>query len=223
LWERYIVFSGDDLQFTLPHPLGVLLLLLAISLLLNIKPLVSVIPWRGDEDYFISNTLSLAFMLSTEWLLILLTSFFLLVYFAWRNLRWTIPVGALILLGIIFFMWIINPLVEIKDSILFRYPYVNYWFFAFLPKLALILRLEPYYEILYRVIPFIASFALVWISQIYFLPPEKPVDLFWGCAVATIPLVYYYSSILYLERAAIVLMTIVCFNIQNLLYDDFSN
>jgi hypothetical protein len=120
------------------------------------------------------------------------------------------------------FIGLENPFVEIKESILFRYPYINYWFFALLPRLALTLSAEPYYEILFRVIPFIASVALVCICQIYFLRPEKPLDLLWGCAVATIPLVFYYSSILYLEQSAIVLMTLVCFNIKDLFHEDFT-
>lgn len=218
----WLVFSAGDLQVKLDTThWRFLLTLLVISILLNFKPLTSVIPWRGDEDYFISNSLSLASITSTKWLLVLLTSFFLLIYSAWRKTGWTIPVGILILLGVIFFIWVENPFAGIKESILFRYPYVNYWFFAFLPKLALTLRAEPYYELLFRVMPFLASFALVWICQIYLRRPEKPVDLLWGCAVVTIPLIYYYSSILYLELPAVVLMVLVCFNIKNLFYDDF--
>lgn len=218
----WLIFSGDDLRLRFDSTRwGFPVMLLAISILLNFKPLVSVIPWRGDEDYFISNTLALAFTTSIKWLVILLAALALLIYLAWRNSRWTLPLGIITLSGIILFLWLENPFAGIKDTILFRYPYVNYWFFALLPKLALTLRLEPYYEILFRVIPLFASFALVWICQVYFRRPETPIDLLWGCAVATIPLVYYYSSILYLELPPIVLMTLVCFNIRNLLSDDF--
>ena len=52
--------------------------------------------------------------------------------------------------------------------------------------------------------------------------PTKLIDLLWGCAIITLPLVYYYSSILYIELPAIVLMTVVCFNLQSLLQDDFT-
>lgn len=218
----WVAFSGDDLQIRVDTTAWKFSFIpLAVLTVLNLKPLTSVIPWRGDEDYFISNTLALVLTLSTKWPIFLFTSLFLLIYLAWRKTRWTLPAGILILVGLIFFMWVENPFVEIKETVLFRYPYVNYWFFAILPKLALTMRLEPYYEIFFRVIPFIASFALVWICQLNFLPPEKPVDLLWGCAVATIPLVFYYSSILYLELPAIVLMTLVCFNIQSLFSDDF--
>ena len=218
------VLSGNDLQIRIDPTRsrwGFLVILLVISILLNFKPLTSVIPWRGDEDYHISNTLVLASTISTKWLLALCAVLFLLVYMAWRRTRWAILVGVFLLLGVIVFIFLENPLAAIKDDVLFRYPYINYWFFAFFPKLALLLRADPYQEVLFRVIPFIAGIALVWVCQMYFVRPEKPVDLLWGCAVATIPLVYYYSSILYLELPAVLLMTLVCMNIPNLLQEDF--
>jgi hypothetical protein len=176
-----------------------LLCLFAIYLLLNLKPLLSVIPWRGDEDYHIQNTLVLASQISIKWLLALFEVLFLLIYLAWQESKWTAPAGLLCLAGLITMMWIQSPLAAVKDTILFRYPYVNYWFFALHPKLALLLRAAPYQEILFRLVPFLASLALVWICQTYFLPPTKPLDLLWGGAFVTLPLLYYYSSILYLE------------------------
>jgi len=220
----WLVVSANDLQIRIDPTRsrrGFLAGLLVISILLNFKPLTSVIPWRGDEDYLISNTLFLASTISTKWLLAFLVPFFLLIYTAWRKTRLAIPVGILFLAGVILFIWLKDPFAGIKDTVLFRYPYLNYWFFAFLPKLALVLRSDPYQEVLFRVIPFIASVALAWICQMYFVRPEKPLDLLWGGALATIPIVFYYSSILYLELPAVVLMTLVCVNIQNLLQQDF--
>ena len=218
----WVILAGNDLPIRIaPTRWGFLLVLLLVSLLLNLKPLTSVIPWRGDEDYHIQNTLALASQISTKWLLAFWVVFFLLLYSAWRRTRWMIPADLCILLGIIFFIWLANPFAGIKDTVLFRYPYLNYWFFALLPKLALIWQGSPYYEVLFRIVPFIASVALVWICQMYFLQPEKPIDLLWGGAVATLPLLFYYSSILYLELPAIFLMTLVCMNIQSLLQEDF--
>ncbi len=131
-------------------------------------------------------------------------------------------IGVLALFSAIVFIWSENPFSEIKDTILFRYPYINYWFFAFFPKLALFLRADPYQEVLFRVIPFVASLATVWICQKHFIGTEKLTDLLWGCTAITIPLLYYYSSILYLEWPAALLMTLVCLNIQKLLQEDVS-
>src|SRR6266496_4361113 len=49
----WIILAGNDLPVKIePSRWGFLIALLAISILLNFKPLASVIPWRGDEDYF---------------------------------------------------------------------------------------------------------------------------------------------------------------------------
>ena len=75
----WLAFLGSDVQIRIDsNRWGFLLILLVISIALNFKPLASVIPWRGDEDYFISNTLSLASSISTKWLLVLFAAFFLI-------------------------------------------------------------------------------------------------------------------------------------------------
>ena len=217
----WVILSGNDLQIKIePVHWKYLLPLLAISILLNFKPLTSVIPWRGDEDYHIKNTFVLASAISTKWLLAFFVVFFLPIYLAWRKTKWTLTVSVLALCGAIILIWLQNPFTEIKATILFRYPYINYWFFALVPKLTLIFRSDPYQEVLFRVIPFLASFVLVWICQRYFIGTQKIIDLLWGCAVITIPLLYYYSSILYLELPAVLLMTLVCINIPRLLQED---
>ena len=62
-------------------------------------------------------------------------------------------------------------------------------------------------------VPFLSSFLLVWIFQKDLSRSRPYRNLVWGLVVASIPLVYYYSSILYLEMPAVVLMLIVCFNL----------
>ena len=83
------------------------------------------------------------------------------------------------------------------------------------------LKVNPYQEVFYRMVPFLSTFALVWIFQRDLCRSKPILNLFWGLAVASIPLVYYYSSILYIEMPAIALMLIVCLNIPSLLKDDF--
>ena len=218
----WLLVSASELEITIDFIYWpFFLILLSILVLINIRPLFSVIPWRGDEDYHIENTLLLVSQISTKWLLACFGILLALFYAAWRKTSWMVIPGLLVLSGIIVTFFINNPLEGVSDSALFRYPYLNYWFFAILPKLALTLHLNPYQEILFRPVPFMAGVALVWACQMHFLPPQKVSDILWGCAVATIPLLFYYSSILYLELPAVFLMVIVCINIKSLLLDDF--
>lgn len=218
----WLLVSADQLQLTIElKRWHFFVVLFAVLVLINSRSLTSVIPWRGDEDYHIENTLLLASQISTRWLPAFGMVLLGLLYAAWRKAGWAVVAGLMLLSGIILASIRGNPLPGVSDNALFRYPYVNYWFFAIPPRLAFSLHITPYQEILFRILPFMAGAALVWTCQMYFLPVKKYPDLLWGCAVATIPLLFYYSSILYLELPAVLLMVIVCINIRSFLQDDF--
>lgn len=190
-------------------------LLAAGLLMLNFLPLASVIPWRGDEDYHMIRVLSLIERVQWDMLIPFLLFWLGILFLAWWKPFWAIIAGA-------FFLW--RALVTFPQATplaTLRYPYVNYWLLALAPALAKQVA-SPYHEFLYRIIPFLSVVALTWYFQRNLTREVKPMNLLWGLAVATIPVVYYYSSILYLELPAIFLMTIVCLRSEQLLTKDYS-
>jgi len=129
--------------------------------------------------------------------------------------------GGLFLVGIIFFYIFMNPLKDTGPGYLLRYPFVSYWFAAFLPEIATLFA-NPYYEILYRIIPLVFACAIARLFQSKLSSNDTYINLIWGGVVAVIPVLFYYSSMQYLEMPVIFLMTIVCFEIKSLVYDDLS-
>lgn len=213
--------SAGDLQIrVIPINWSHFFILLAGLLVLNLRPLTSDIPWRGDEDYHIARTLSLASRIATKWVIAFFIVFISSAYIAWKKSKWSIFPGILFVAGLIFFSITKNPLAEIAPTTL-RYPYISYWFVAVIPKLAMLIKVNPYQEVLFRIVPFLSTFALVWVFQNELAKSKTALVLLWGLAVATIPIVYYYSSILYLELPAVCLMLIICLNLKSLLKDDW--
>jgi hypothetical protein len=214
--------SAKDLEVRI-EPLNGwhLLILLAGLVILNFKTLTIDIPWRGDEGIHITRTLALASSISIIWVLTFIVLFLSTAMLAWKKSKWSILLGMVSIAGVISFNIVKNPLTGISSSVLMRYPFINYWFYAILPSLAMAIKVNPYQEVFFRMVPFLSTFALVWIFQRDLCRSKPILNLFWGLAVASIPLVYYYSSILYIEMPAIALMVIVCFNIPSLLKDDF--
>jgi hypothetical protein len=218
----WVVFSAKDLVIQLkPIHWGFFLILLAGLVLLNIRLLTVNLPWRGDEDIHITRTLALAS--TTAGLIELVFGFVLLVTLAlaWKKSKWAVLPGIAFLAGVIAYYLAKNPLSGITTSILLRYPYINYWFFAIAPMAAMAVKTNPYQEAFFRIVPFLCTFLLVWVFQSFLSGSKTYLNILWGLAAATIPLVYYYSSILYLELPTVVLMLVVCLNIRSLLKDDF--
>ncbi len=195
-------------------------ILLAGLIVLNLKPLTSDIPWRGDEGIHIARSLALASIIPIVWVFVFIIVFSATVYLAWKKSNWAIILGLLFVEGVISFNVVSNPLARIPSTILLRYPFLNYWFFALLPMAAIAAKVNPYQEVFYRVVPFLSTFLLVWIFQKDLFRSKTVPSLFWGLAAASMPLVYYYSSILYIELPAIVLMLIVCIHAPRLLKDE---
>jgi hypothetical protein len=218
----WVVFSAKDLVIQLkPIHWGFFLILLAGLVLLNIRPLTVNLPWRGDEDIHINRTIALASVTSIRWMIVLAIGFIATAFLAWKRSKWSILAGGLSVAGLIAFTVIKNPLAGIPSSNLLRYPYINYWFFALVPVVARALNINIYQEVFFRMVPFLSTFLLVWIFQSSLSGSKTFVTVLWGLAVVSLPLVYYYSSIIYLELPAVVLMLIVCLNIRSLVKDDY--
>jgi len=201
----------------------------AITLLgvvtLNSYTLTSVIPYKGDEAFHIERTLEVAGRIHALEILIITSLFFILMMYAIKKQRWIILFLFLLLIaGIIYYYVNTNPFTDMLQYPLFylRYPFINYWFFALIPKIVSLFG-SPYHEILYRVIPVFFVSGVMWIWQKRILGSSFKKYIIWGLAIATLPLVFYYSSILYLEPPAVLLMMIVCFDINRLVQQNSKN
>jgi len=214
--------SGGDIRAKISLKSLILLVIMVGGLaVINFNALNYNIPWRGDEDFHIKKTLDLLKIISLKWVLLYLIFQILLFYKIfqkpWRLLRITV----VLISGIIPFLFIGYIFIKNGSSFLLRYPFVDYWFFAVVPKIASVIN-SPYSEILFRIIPFLSVAVIVWIFQSKLIS-SWIMKIVWGISCALIPIVLYYSSILYLELPAAVLMLVVCFRIKGLLQKDFND
>ena len=193
--------------------------LLAGLAILNYRALTSVIPWRGDEGGHIARTLGIAAAIPARWVAGELAGFGFFLYAAWRNAKWAIPIWILQIGSIVLFYLSSGPFEGFRPTFLLRYPFVNYWLLALAPKLALLIG-DPYHEILYRVIPFLFFALLLWAILESWRPAKTLERALWVLAAATVPVLFYYSSILYIEPPAVFLMMVVCLRIKDLLHED---
>ncbi len=190
-----------------------LIVLLAVIFLLNFRPLMSVIPWRGDESHHLLKAVILVKRVPWQFFLAGLVSISVILYLSWRRPLWAAIVAVLLLAFALSRYQTGNPIATL------RYPYFSTWFFSLAPSLVSIFD-TPYHEILYRVIPFFSAVALAWLFQTGLSKNEPILNILWGLAVATIPTVFYYSSITYLEMPAVFLMMIVCLRIEQIVTKD---
>jgi hypothetical protein len=211
LWS---LWGSNHVKIRLEKQSFFLLIILAVFMgLINIKPLMSPIPWKGDEDFHIFTVRLLIPLIKNRFPLFILLLLF--IYSGWRKSKWSLAVGAVLLISIVLY----NYLYEFYYPSILRYPYISRYFQALFP-----LILQPfggdYYEFSYRPIPFISAIVLAWISaSAAVLHPR--LRLLTGISLATMPLLYYYSSILYLELPVTVLMLIVCLDMDTLLHEKF--
>ncbi len=219
LWV-YLSASPLEFHFNIGDYFTGGLVLLGI-ILLNYRALNSVIPFRGDEGLHIDRTLVVFTKISTEWVLGVLLLFILFIYLAIKNPKWAIFAGVIIVMSAVLFFLQKNPFLdEMKDPVFFvRYPFINYWLFVLAPKLVSLVS-SPYHEFLFRIIPVLSMGTIAWSIQRRMTISGIPLNIALILSIATIPVVFYYSSILYIEPPAILLMTIVCLEINNLTYED---
>lgn len=212
--------SSLHFEFSLKNLIIFALLLIALAIM-NYRQLVSGLPWRGDEDFHVAVTITLFQTVSN--IRVLLLFFFFVDFFliVWAKPTWGIPLILLFVSGAILVISSANPFSELDSGYLLRYPFLSYWFIAIPPAIATLVT-NPYNEILYRLMPIVFACSIVYLYQKRLSTQTNQNNYLWAFAVATIPLVFYYSSILYLELPAIFLMLIVSFNIENLLFDDLA-
>ena len=200
-----ITFSRKD--FLAP---SALFLVLAVF---NAGALTAGIPWQGDESYHIYVTQSIAHVWVPPFALIVL----LVLCLSWKFFRWGLFLGTVTIAGASLFFIAYNP---IPQEDLLRYPFFTRWFHAVGPLLAKSIHVS-YNEAFYRVVPFIAAVIVAWACRQRVVSGGRLLSYAWGSAAATMPIMFYYSSILYLELPAVALMLFVCLGIKDLLRDDF--
>jgi hypothetical protein len=215
----FAYYSSGDLQVRLNHfDFISFLVLLLILLLLNHRTFISAIPMRGDEDYHIMVILDFARKFSAtvgfHLPFILLTVLFL--FTAFRKSKYYIVFGA----GVLFYFILFGASEQVSHSKILRYPFFPRTFQVIVPIIVNFFD-NLYIEFSYRVTPFVSAILLAWLSQRYRPFQDRILNLMFGIAIGSMPLVYYYSSVLYLEMPAVVLMIIICFQIEALLNDDF--
>ncbi len=188
-------------------------ILLPLMAGLNLRALTSAIPWRGDEGYHIAFVLSFAKLIPTSWLLLAILASGLLLFAVWRRPGLAAAACAVLVAGGIGIYLLRRP--PPLEAIL-RYPFVSRWFQALTPIL-----LRPLaglnHEVLYRIVPFVSAAALCWLYARSVHPRSPVIAVVLGLAAATVPSLFYYSSMLYLEMPAVLLMYVVCRDSEELL------
>lgn len=208
-----------------PAGLGWLVAALATVAALNVFSMTREVAWMGDEDHHLLTTVGLV-KLVRAWPGSFAVMAGLLVAFV-------VGAGRLRTIAFVGAAFVVLVLVEAMGAYrinavpanLTRYPYLLYWFMA-APVLAtqtLTNVLPPFSrgweEAVYRVVP-VVSVALLALVVGMRVERDRPLARWLlMLAVATIPVVFYYSAIVYLELPAVLLMTIVCLDADALLSD----
>jgi len=186
---------------------------------LNFRALTSALPWRGDESSHVAAALRLARMVPLCWTVIGLAVFLLILVISWRRPKYALASCALLVVGCVAVYLLRQP--PLVRGIL-RYPFVSRWFHALAPAfLGPLIGMQ--HEILFRLVPLFSAVILSWRFARSVSAQNTAIAVALGLAAATIPEVFYYSSLLYLEMPAVVLMFLVCTSIDQLLSASFND
>jgi hypothetical protein len=227
----------------IPLPVLPLSILTGLIYVINFRPLSVDIPWRGDEDVHIlyvmnliehlrrvgqtPNPLQSAFVIA--WVCLAVSFVVVLVrkqirkspHKVHENIILCVSGGIVVALPA-FLLFYGNVARESRIDMLslgqiLRYPYVEKWMSAFFSFVDYAGDIR-----LYRLVPFLSTILLAWYL---FVVIEKKlnntiVSVLASCAFVTIPLMYFFTSLLYLEMPVVLLMTYCIFNMRDLLFLD---
>jgi len=210
--------SASRLDFQLRFKLSwVEVGLLAGIVALNLFPLTSSIPWRGDEELHIRTAQIAPLKILVGYLACAIPFFFL----AFKKPTKVAGIGFLLACVGLAILLYGSPLQHDRAQFILRYPFINYWFISFIPGLANFFLGNSNYEFLYRITPIVSIIWIAWYFSQSLEDPNVFINALFGFSVATIPLLFYYSSVLYLELPAVFLMLVVCNRINFLLTSDY--
>lgn len=200
--------------------------LLLIGLLLNFRQLTYGVAWRGDEDSnfdfvrIFSNLIPFQiFFLKVLGLILMGTVF---KRFVKPAASLWIGVYSLIILLICYWAYQLNTINYYTsyeyNLIISRLPYL----FRMMPVLPVTLAkfvgLE-FQEMLYRSIAFLSMVLTAWYLARKFSGGQLYKALLIGTLFLTIPTIWYYSSVLYLEPCGVLLLSIILCNVSSWLND----
>jgi hypothetical protein len=199
-----------------------LLLIGACVLALNARALLVGVPWRGDEAFHLGRSLWLLrgvlgkLLVPLVITLIVTASAFLVPARLGRS--WLLPLLFALLValqGVWLFVYRPFPPIPLTTMGIARYPSFVSWLSA-APWIAVFPWWRPFepfsgrfVEAIFRLTPFVASVLLCWHGFRAVRARSIAAGLCLALAIATMPLVFYYSSIFYLEMPAVLLMAVV--------------
>lgn len=216
------VFSAGKISGKITKKDAISFFVLLISIfLLNFLPLFSPIAWRGDEPSHVDRILKLLNLVSPIWVVSFFLFFTLILILVIKKPKVGFPLWILFLISAILLFIVIRPINATNSDITFllRYPFANYWVIAVFPAIGSFIN-SLYSEPLFRIMPLLSTVAITWVFTRELEKSNKLIAWLWAMAIATIPLVFYYSSILYLEMPAVLLMCVVFANLDALLFSD---
>ena len=192
-------------------------LLMGVCLILDLRALLTDIPWRGDEDYHIMAAAPLALRLRPYLgIAALASAAYVGVNLFVSRAAW-VSIGSMVALS----LFALQPTL-IFDYDRFdplRYPYVSRFLAAMPILLSTFVTLHTP-EGIYRVVPFVSAVLIAYLVGRHAAKADPVGAWLTGLFVFTTPLLLYYSSILYLELPAVLLMAIVAFHAEALLFDE---
>ncbi len=202
-----------------------LLAALVVLAAANYLPITSDLSWRGDEDHHFKSSYMMGGVLAQMWFPLILLALPLIVMIVKRPAASPamrpvlLAVGAATIAAALLVSWQFPPKMEISPA---TYPLLVPTLASLPVRMLAPLYSSPYpAEWVFRVVPLMGAVILAWHCSRQALAAGGKASLaasaLMALAVGTVPVVYYYSSILYLEMPAIVCMTIVCFGAKNLL------
>ena len=210
-----------------------ILLLVGLALLVllcNYGPLCNNISVLGDESYHITrirllNAFLTWFFTAVKNLILPVIVFLILaVLLAWWK-RCRAETIISIFLASLLAIYIGTVTYYSPDFVgrldMLRYPFLSCWF----GNLGPIWRVNPYDERFFRIIPLLSAFGIgcfgLWAAR---KENVTPIAAFiFAFALTLTPTIYYYSTTLYLELPAVVLLLFVMYYIEPILTEDFES
>ncbi len=220
--------SGTVILYFKKHINVGLLGLLVMGLVLNIGTLVQGMPWRGDEDSNVDFVVIFSNLIPFQWFFAKCAA---LIVTAWLVCKYTklskslqLLVAALLVVVIAYWAYhlsIVGYYMPFQyNLIISRLPY----FIRMLPVFPVIAAKSmgiQYTEWLYRILPFLSAVLLAYTVAGHYSKDNKTHFFAIGLLVLTLPTVFFYSSILYLELTGLLLLTYVLLHADKWLRNTF--
>ncbi len=211
----YWFSKEQSFSFDLKKNLWIFCACAAMMIAVNIPGLAAEIPWRGDEDFHIGVTGSLVVLARRHGLVFFMPFLlFPVSFFVMRKGSLKVALFFIALLAAVCAYCGYALPFAISGAV--RYPLIlRYVCGAIVFPVSLFVRTTP--EVFYRAVPFLSALLLVfYCTKRWCLRMPISVCIVALC-LATIPLMLFYSSLLYLELPAVLLLSVAFFNADRLL------